>query len=71
MAITNIDGDDAVYPGQTSTINMTAGGDTAINPTLGGSACTLTGTATATTRPVVIPTDLPYGLHQLAVEIPA
>lgn len=71
MAITNIDTDNAVYPGQTATINMTAGGDTATTATLGGSACTLTGTATATTRPVIIPTDLPYGLHQLAVEVSA
>lgn len=70
-AITDIDGDNAVYPGQTATINMTADGDTAVSVTLGGSACTLTGSATATTRPVVIPTNLPYGTHQLAVEIPA
>lgn len=66
--VINIDGDNVVYPNQTATIHMTADGDTATTVTLGGSACTLTGTATATTRPVIIPTDLPYGLHQLIVE---
>lgn len=67
--ISSIDGDNDVYPGQDVNINIASLGDTAIRVRLGGEDQVINNGATDTSIPITIGGDLPYGLHQLQVEL--
>ena len=69
MSITNIDGDNIVAIGQQAVITMSDSANTATRVTLGGVEQIIDAGATDTVLPVTVGGDLPYGVHQLAVEI--
>lgn len=68
ISIINIDGDNAVYPGQSTDITTDSGADSVHKVTLGGVEQNIEVGATSITIPITIGYSLPYGTYDLTVE---